>query len=104
MLGIMDVFPFPSLYEGLPLVYIESQAAGLPSVISDAIPLEADVVKPLVRRLSLSQPPEIWADTILAHNKRLTKDSSLQIMEGTTFNIEQSTKDLMSLYSHSVPI
>ena len=31
----MDVFVFPSLYEGLPVTMIEAQASGLHCVISD---------------------------------------------------------------------
>ena len=44
MRGAMDVFLFPSLFEGLGLVLIEAQAAGVPCVVSDVVPGEADVV------------------------------------------------------------
>jgi len=57
MLGAMDTFVFPSLYEGLGLVLIEAQAAGLPYVFSDIVPEEADVIKPLVQQISLSKSP-----------------------------------------------
>ena len=35
LLQAMDVFVFPSLYEGLPVTMIEEQAAGVPAVISN---------------------------------------------------------------------
>lgn len=36
----MDVFCFPSLWEGLPLTLVEAQYSGLPCVVSDAVPKE----------------------------------------------------------------
>jgi conjugative relaxase-like TrwC/TraI family protein len=44
MRGAMDAFLFPSRYEGLGLVLVESQAAGVPCFFSDCIPPEATVV------------------------------------------------------------
>ena len=40
LLQAMDVFVFPSIYEGLPVTIIEAQAAGLPCLISDKVPIE----------------------------------------------------------------
>lgn len=39
----MDVFLFPSLYEGLGLVAVEAQISGLPCVISDKVPKIVEV-------------------------------------------------------------
>src|SRR5262249_49008326 len=66
LLGAMDLFLFPSLYEGSPVVLIETQAAGLPCVISDTISPEAVVVEGLVERLSLSESAGKWADAVLS--------------------------------------
>ena len=38
ILQAMDVFLFPSLYEGLGIAALEAQAAGLPCIISDSVP------------------------------------------------------------------
>ncbi len=81
MRGAMDVFLFPSLYEGLGNVRLEAQASGLPCIVSDVVPEEGDLVKPLVRRISLSQPASVWAEVILtAHQIALgtTKEEALQ--------------------------
>lgn len=59
----MDVFCFPSLWEGLPLTLVEAQYSGLPCVMSDAVPRETaitdnvfplpiDDVKPWCEKLS----------------------------------------------------
>ena len=66
MLAAMDVFVFPSRYEGLGLVLIEAQAAGLPCVISDVVPPEAAVLPDRVRRLALDAPIDAWAAAIQA--------------------------------------
>ncbi|QWF36063.1 glycosyltransferase [Latilactobacillus curvatus] len=42
-LQAMDVFILPSLYEGLPVVGIEAQSAGLKCVFSDTITKESDI-------------------------------------------------------------
>ena len=39
----MDLFLFPSLFEGLPVVLVEAQAAGLKCLISDSITRETDI-------------------------------------------------------------
>ena len=41
LMNLFDVFVFPSIYEGLPLVLVEAQAADLPCVVSEAIVSEA---------------------------------------------------------------
>lgn len=65
LMQAMDVFVFPSLYEGLGIALIEAQAAGLPCVVSDTIPHEAYLTD-LVDSESLSAPVEKWAEKILA--------------------------------------
>jgi len=102
MLGAMDVFLLPSLYEGLPVVGIEAQAAGLPFILSDVITKEVDVVKPLVRRLSLEQPASAWAEAILAARdspQAITQSDALAIIEQRPFNIQRSIKELENIYS-----
>ena len=41
LLWVMDIFAFPSRFEGLGLAAIEAQAAGLPVVLSEFVPEEA---------------------------------------------------------------
>ena len=64
LLSAMDVFVFPSLYEGMPNTVIEAQATGLPCVIADTVTREADITG-LVQYLPLENP-ERWAAEALS--------------------------------------
>lgn len=101
MLGAMDVFVFPSLFEGLGIALIEAQAAGLPCVISDRIPAEADVVRALVHRLPLEESAAKWVETILAAHAAKdipSQQQALETVRKSSFNIEASARDLEDIY------
>ena len=101
LLGCIDVFLFPSLCEGLGLALIEAQAAGLPCVISDVIPPEADVVIPLITRLSLSHSAEVWADALMAarsKSRQISQPEALAAIMDSPFNVERSVKSLQDFY------
>ena len=84
----MDVFVFPSLYEGLGIALIEAQAAGLPCVVSDTIPHEAYLTD-LVDSESLSAPAEKWAEKILAKQAIPRTDRRTEIAaQGFDINTE----------------
>lgn len=65
LMQAMDVFAFPSLYEGLPVTMVEAQASGLPCIISDKVPPECILTEGLVDVMPLSAGAEAWADAIL---------------------------------------
>lgn len=67
ILSALDVFIFPSFYEGMPNTVIEAQTAGLHCVISDTITKEADI-SGLVKYVSLNKGAYKWADEILNFN------------------------------------
>ncbi len=79
LLQAMDLFLFPSLFEGLPVVLVEAQAAGLRCVVSDAITQEADLTGRLAF-LSLRQPLSDWCDAVLGSTYEHA-DTRLQLRE-----------------------
>lgn len=64
----MDVFLFPSEWEGLGISLIEAQAAGLRCFISERIPKEA-IVSDLVTVIPLSKKTDFWANKIFDSRK-----------------------------------
>lgn len=101
LLQAMDVMVLPSLYEGLPLVSIEWQAAGLPCVLSDTITTECAVTD-LVKFASLSESAETWANLIIqsaSRNKReLQSDNARILIKKAGFDIKDNAAVLRELY------
>lgn len=97
MMQAMDVFVFPSFFEGLPVTLVEAQTAGLPCVISDRIPSDSILVEELVDVMSLSDSPEKWAGRILERATEPHRDTQDQIRE-KGFDIEENAKWLEEFY------
>ncbi len=64
VLAEADCFVFPSWHEGLGLAAIEAQAAGLPLVLSTAVPEEAVIRPALVERVPPEAPAAAWAAAV----------------------------------------
>ena len=94
LLSAMDVFVFPSLYEGMPNTVIEAQATGLPCVISDTITREADITG-LVNYLPLGDAGK-WAECIekLPRENRVTP---IQQFKNNCYDIESVTEQFVKL-------
>ena len=93
----MDVFVFPSRYEGLGMVAVEAQAAGLKTIVSDEIPIEAKVTE-LLEYCNLEQTPKEWAIKILeSKNGYLRQDTSKEI-EDNGYEIKRASKKLEEIY------
>ncbi len=73
----MDVFVFPSIYEGFGMALLEAQVSGLPCIHSDIIPSEAIISNNSVA-LSLNLDSATWTKTIF---EALALASSESILE-----------------------
>lgn len=91
-----DAFVLPSLYEGLGLVGIEAQAAGLPCVFSDAIPREVSLTSKC-RFLGIKKTDvSLWADALeeAIEAPRPVADASLL----EAYDIDKAARLLEDLY------
>ena len=94
-LSAFDVFAFPSIYEGLSVVVMESQANGLPVICSEATSTEALFSEASVQ-ISLEKGVEVWRDAILAAaGKRYDAESAI-IAAG--YDICHEAKKLQDFY------
>ena len=100
MRGLMDAFVFPSHYEGLPVVLIEVQAAGLPCLYSDKITEEVVLLKSLMQRFSLKKPASEWAEQLIdAADKRAPWKDISNRLEKSSFNISSGIRQLEDVYT-----
>ena len=97
-LQAMDLFVMPSLFEGLPFVLVEAQAAGLPCVVSDTVDPQVKIT-PNVEFLSLSRPTSEWAEAISRILKNFRRVKTDQSVIDNGFSIERTVKKLETLYS-----
>lgn len=98
LLKVMDVFVFPSLYEGLSIALIEAQASGVRCVVSDTID-EKSVIGKNVFKLSINDSPEKWAEIALEKdedNRSLNINQRILIQKG--YSILDTAAQMMKIY------
>jgi glycosyltransferase involved in cell wall biosynthesis len=104
LLKASDALLFPSRTEGLGMVAVEAQAAGLPVLASTAVPRECVVIADAVRFLDLDEGVPVWAENLRALLCAPRPDpiaASGQIA-CSPFSIEHSAATLVQLYRGGV--
>lgn len=96
LMQAMDVFVFPSLYEGLPVTMIEAQASGLPCIISDGVPRDC-VITDLVQQIDLNDDLSAWAEKAIAAAKLQRKDTH-EVVCSAGFDIYKAAEHLERYY------
>lgn len=97
LLQAMDLFLLPSLYEGLPFVLVESQAAALPAVISDTITKEVKCTD-YIKYMSLYEKPEKWGDLAIEMSKKDRCDTEEQLRYAG-FSVDDMVNKIDNLYT-----
>ena len=103
-----DVFVFPRTengsedvgMEGLGLVVVEAQAAGLPSLLSRGIPKDAIVLSDLCETLPLSAGSKAWGDVVrrILAKPRPDRASALAAIESSVFSLDAGLRGLTTLH------
>ena len=93
----MDVFVFPSLYEGLGMAAVEAQASGLPCIISEKVSKDCILTDKLVSVCSLKDSPASWADRAISHACDARSDCSDEVA-AKGYDIHQTVKWLTDFY------
>lgn len=93
----MDVFLLPSLYEGLPVVGVEAQAAGLLCFFSTDMTKETKVLE-TTQFISLTNTPQYWSKEILKQLNSYTRADTEKEITQNNFNIKVEAEKLEKYY------
>ncbi|MCM1461038.1 MAG: glycosyltransferase [Bacteroides sp.] len=97
ILKLVDCVVFPSLYEGIPLVVLESQACKKNVICSNNVDKRVRIT-PYVKFLSLNLGAERWADEVISSkNKKVTCDI-LDAFKKARYDIESIVLELYKFY------
>ena len=100
LLQAIDVFVFPSLYEGLGIAAVEAQAAGIPCLLSDKVPAECKMTKN-TEFFSLKNSPKSWARRILAY-KNFPRIDTYEDIYKAGYDIKENAARLQAFYCNGV--
>ena len=96
ILCALDIFVFPSRFEGLGISLVEAQTAGLPCFISDRVPELAKVLN-TTYKISIDEKPDVWAKKI---NEIIgtRKENAVKEMRNAGFELKDTAADLKRYY------
>ena len=102
LMQAFDIFLLPSLYEGLPVVAVEAQAAGLPCVISSSVSPEVKL-SDNVKLVSLDTPVSEWCDNIKGlYDRNVNRSEGVDIVKNAGFDIKDVIVKLMKIYDDNL--
>lgn len=93
----MDLFIFPSLFEGFGMVSLEAQATGLNVIQSDVIPRDT-LLTECVQALPLSLSASEWASKGLEMSKK-NREEINRVVEKTKYNLHHTIELITMVYN-----
>lgn len=94
----MDYFLLPSNFEGLGMVYIEAQCAGLPCLASaDVVPSSAKVTD-LLHFVSLSEGADAWANILLSLKRSVHREVYASRVREAGYDMRDVAFELQNFY------
>lgn len=101
LMAAANVMLMPSLHEGFPVVLVEAQAAGLPSVVSSTVSCEVELGMEMVRFVGLEATDRDWASALQAVASGNSPDKQVRhkTLEHAGFSSAAGARRLEQLYS-----
>lgn len=97
LLQAMDVFVFPSLYEGIPVSLMEAQASGLRCLVSDTVSKEAKVTG-LVEYIPLKKSHKYWSEKAGSYACGYDRSSPQEELRHAGYDVAVNAKWLEEFY------
>lgn len=98
LLSAFDVFLLTSFYEGLGIVLIEAQAAGLPCIFTSSVPKDVNLIPSLIHRVSLDESNEIWANNAMQAKALNEREKAHFLVKEAGFDIKETVTWLENFY------
>lgn len=102
ILSIADLMIMPSIYEGFPFALVESQAAGVPAIVSsEAIPLSSNITGDL-EYISLNRSNHFWAKRALriSSTNRIAKKVYMnKLVQSSGYSISFLINQIKNIYN-----
>ena len=99
LMQAFDLFVMPSRFEGLGMAALEAQAAGLPCILSDAVPREASQTADVT--FLPAEDPDLWAERmldILEEQEHRIRPDNVQLITDAGYGISTAADRLAARF------